>query len=210
MESMRPLTALLTLLMIVSSCATMNEQECLVSDWAAVGYEDGAQGVTSTYFGEYRRACAKHGIAPNFQAWQAGRSDGLVEYCQPTRGFYLGESGRRYNGVCEAALEPAFLDAYSIGSQLYSLRAHVNSINSNINNNTATMERIDARMVESTVLIASDDTPSERRILLLAELAEMSEEKGRLEEEMTFLVKERARAEIELDNYSRSIAAYGY
>ena len=36
------LASLITL--ALSGCATMNEQQCLVSDWRSVGFEDGARG----------------------------------------------------------------------------------------------------------------------------------------------------------------------
>jgi hypothetical protein len=102
----------------VSGCASMNEDQCVTSDWHAVGFEDGANGYSSDRFGTYRKACAKHGITPDFRAYQVGRDEGLVEFCQPSRGYNLGLSGRSYNGVCDVALEEEFLDAYRVGHQL--------------------------------------------------------------------------------------------
>ena len=39
---------LLAIVTLFSGCAGMNEQECLVTDWRTVGYEDGARGVSQT------------------------------------------------------------------------------------------------------------------------------------------------------------------
>ena len=108
----------------LSGCASMSSDECTNSNWRAVGYEDGSRGYTSDRFSNHRKACAKHGVTADFQAYQDGRNQGLVEFCQPGRGFNVGASGGRYNGVCAADLEPRFLEAYRIGYQLYSLRAN--------------------------------------------------------------------------------------
>ncbi len=116
----------------LGGCASMSSEECANSDWIAVGFEDGSRGYSTDRFGKRRKACAKHGITADFQAYQSGRADGLVEFCQPGRGFNLGVSGGHYNGVCDVALEEEFLDAYRVGHQLYGLRSNVNNANSQI------------------------------------------------------------------------------
>ena len=47
----------------LSGCATMSGDECLTSDWNAIGYEDGARGYTADRIGKHRKACAKHGVS---------------------------------------------------------------------------------------------------------------------------------------------------
>ena len=39
---------------LLSGCASMSSEECLATDWSAVGYEDGARGYTSERFGAHR------------------------------------------------------------------------------------------------------------------------------------------------------------
>ena len=169
----------------LSGCAGMSDEECLATDWSAVGYEDGARGFTTERFSRHRTACAKHGITADFGAYQAGRERGLVEYCQPGRGYDIGASGGRYYGVCSADREPDFLDAYNEGYQLYTLRSNVNRANASIN----------AR---------------EQRILLVADLKALSERTGELEAEIQVLYEERARAQAELENYQARVVNYGY
>ena len=101
--------------LVMSGCATMSGDECMATDWSAVGYEDGARGFTTERFSKHRKACAKHGVTADFGAYQSGRDQGLVEYCQPGRGFDVGSNGGRYYGVCSADLEADFLDAYNDG-----------------------------------------------------------------------------------------------
>jgi hypothetical protein len=63
---------------LVSGCASMDEDECRVADWRAIGYEDGVRGVAASHIGERREACAEHGIAPDFAAYRQGRDEGLL------------------------------------------------------------------------------------------------------------------------------------
>ncbi len=201
---------LIALAVILSGCATMNADQCAMSDWHAVGYEDGSRGATSDRFGQYRKACAKHSVAPDFQAYQVGRKEGLVEYCRPSRGFNLGASGGRYNGVCDVALEEEFLDAYRVGSQLYTLRSNVNRVNSAISSREQRIaENVETIAAKQATLIAAETTV-EDRVLILADLKRLSEEQGELEAEIEQLVDERARHETELADYETTVAAYGY
>ena len=201
---------LIALAVIMSGCATMNADQCAMSDWHAVGYEDGSRGYTSDRFGQYRKACARHSVAPDFQAYQVGRKEGLVEFCQPARGFNLGAAGGRYNGVCDVAMEEEFLDAYRVGSQLYTLRSNVNRVNGAISSREQKMEdNVETIAAKQATLIAADTTV-EDRVLILADLKRLSEEQGELEAEIEQLIDERARHETELADYENTVAAYGY
>ncbi len=202
---------LLSLLVIgLGGCATMSGDECATSDWTAVGYEDGSRGYTSERFGKHRKACAKHGITADFQAYQQGRSQGLVEFCQPGRGFNLGVNGGQYNGVCSVDLEADFLDAYRVGQQLYTLRSNVSSANSQIHNKKHELEDIEDQITHNEARLISDQTTTEDRVLLLAELKRLSERTGELEVEIEALIADRARHEQNLQHYEQTVAAYGY
>ncbi len=194
----------------LGGCASMSSEECANSDWVAVGFEDGSRGYSTDRFGSRRKACAKHGITADFQAYQAGRAEGLVEFCQPGRGFNLGVSGGRYNGVCDVALEEEFLDAYRVGHQLYDLRSNVNNANSQIYSRERELDRTKSLIREKELALLSDETETEQRILLLADLIELSERTGQLESEIEALIADRARHEYELHTYEETVAAYGY
>ena len=202
--------ALVLVVAAVSGCASMSSEECVNSDWVAIGYEDGSRGYTADKFGSRRKACAKHGVTADFQAYQSGRAEGLVEFCQPARGFNLGASGGAYNGVCDVALEEEFLDAYRVGAQLYSLRSNVNNANSKIHYKEAELERVRDKIRGKEAELISDDVTVEERVLLLADLKELSERTGELEAEIERLVADRARYEYELRDYESTVAAYDY
>lgn len=77
---------LLVIATTLAGCASMSKDECLVADWQSLGYEDGASGRNASYIGERRKACAKHGVAPNQMAYDTGYSRGILIYCNFDRG----------------------------------------------------------------------------------------------------------------------------
>ena len=194
----------------LGGCASMSADECAMSDWRTIGFEDGAMGYTADRLGNHRKACAKHGVAPDFEAYQAGRSEGLRQFCQPSRGFNLGAGGGRYHGVCPTDLEPDFVDAFNSGHKLYNLRSNVNAANGQINARRAALEKKEKRMLEVEAELIASETTAQDRIMLLVELKELSEEKGQLEAEIVELVEERAIYEQQLAEYEELIADVRY
>ncbi len=194
----------------LSGCATMSADECLTVDWTTVGFEDGSRGYTADRLGSHRKACAKHGVTPDFAAYQRGHGQGVEVFCQPGRAFSYGESGGGYNGVCPADMEPEFLEAYHAGHKLYSMRSSLSSANSMIYAKEAELDSAKKRITSAELELINDDTTSERRVELLAELKDLSERTGELEAEIKQLIADRARIEQELAYYESSIAAYRY
>lgn len=194
----------------VGGCASMSGDECMTSDWGAIGYEDGARGYTTDRFGQHRKACAKHGVTPDFAAYQRGREQGLVEYCQPGRGFEIGSNGGGYSGVCRADLEGDFLDAYNAGYHLHTLQKNVDSASSRINSKERELERIEEEIHDKEAALISDAATTEQRIVLLKELKDLSERTGQLEAEIRELYELRARSQVELENYQVAVIDFGY
>lgn len=194
----------------LSGCATMSADECVTSDWHAIGYEDGARGYTADQLGNRRKACAKHGITPDFESYRAGREEGLRQYCQPSRGFSLGSRGTRYNGVCPGDLEADFVDAYNSGYQLYTLRSNVNRATSQINAKENELENVNEEIRSAEARLISTETTIQDRVLLLADLKELSERTGQLEAEIDDLIEERAAHEQQLAAYQAVLANSGF
>lgn len=199
-----------TVMLGLSGCASMSADECAMSDWRTIGFEDGAQGYTADRLGNHRKACAKHGVAPDFDAYQSGRSEGLRQYCQPSRGFNVGAAGGRYNGVCPGDMEPDFVDAFNSGHQLYNLRASVSSTNYQISAKRAELETAEKRILEAELLLIARDTTTENRILLLAELKELSERTGQLDAQIVELIEDRVVYEQQLAAYEETLANVNY
>jgi len=194
----------------LSGCASMSGDECVTSDWQTIGFEDGSRGYGSERLGEHRKACAKHGVTPDLQAYRAGRDEGLREFCQPARGYNLGSRGGRYNGVCPAEMEGEFVDAYRAGYHLYELQAAVNSANAQISSKQHELDHIQDTVREKEALLIATETTTQDRILVLADLKDLSERTGQLETEIVVLIDDRARHEEQLANYQASVASFGY
>jgi hypothetical protein len=194
----------------LSGCASMSADECVTSDWHAIGFEDGARGYTADQLGNRRKACAKHGITPDFASYQAGREEGLRQYCQPSRGFSLGSGGSRYNGVCPGHMEADFVDAYNSGHQLYTLRSRVNSATNQINAKKRELDKSQDGIRSAEAQLISAETTIQDRILLLADLKELSERTGQLDAEIAELIEERAISEQQLAAYQAVIADAGF
>lgn len=195
-------------ILALGGCASMSSEECVATDWWAVGHEDGARGYTSERFSRHRTACAKHGITADFAAYKEGREQGLIEYCQPGRGYDVGVSGGRYYGVCDADLEPDFLDAYNAGHHLYTLRSNVSRASSRIASKERELESVQDEIRQKEAALIDRETTTEQRILLLADLKELSESKGQIETEIQVLYRERAQFQVELDNYQANTVGY--
>ena len=194
----------------LSVCATMSRDECLTSYWTTIGYEDGVRGYTADRIGRHRKACAKHGVTLDLAAYQSGRDQGLVEYCQPNRGFRIGSRGGHYNNVCSVNLEPDFLDAFNAGHHLYILRSNVRHANFDIDSRRTELNEIKDAIIATELALISSDTTREERLLLLFDLKESSERTGQLEAELEGLYEDRARHEVELEHYQMEVASFGY
>lgn len=118
----------------VSSCASMNKDECVTANWKNIGYGDGAKGQKVTRLSQHTSACAKHGVTPNLAQYNAGRSEGLKQYCTPSTGYNLGVSGKQYNGVCSNHGESQFKDAIAYGLTVNSAQQKVNALRNEYSN----------------------------------------------------------------------------
>jgi len=199
-------TITLAALGAVTGCASMSQDECRMADWYSVGFEDGVRGHGADYIGQHREACAEHGIAPDFQAYQSGRTAGLTEFCQPANGFHIGAGGSKYTGVCPSELEQDFLPAYQDGRHLHLLQSQVNAIDSKIRSNHLKIKNLKKRQSEKEDLVIADGTSKEERILLLKEIWQLAKEQGELGEEIHALEKTRTQREQDLERYRQEVA----
>ncbi|MEZ5893062.1 MAG: DUF2799 domain-containing protein [Parvularculaceae bacterium] len=67
--------ALIGLAVMLGGCAGgLSKEECLVADWRAIGYEDGARGAPASAVSSHRQACArKPASRPTCAGYLAGR-----------------------------------------------------------------------------------------------------------------------------------------
>lgn len=202
--SPRYILALLPLLVLLPGCATMNKSECLTVDWQTVGYEDGAAGRSGDRIAQHRKACAKHGVAPDLSAYQAGREQGLREFCQPQNGFRMGERGADYGGFCPADLARNFEDAYQDGFELYRLRARVSEAASDIAAMRAELQRAQEEMVAASAVVIDANTDKVAKAQALLDVKRLSERRGALKAQIAQREEDYIHFQRDLDNYVAS------
>jgi len=204
--SAKPLAAAAVLLAL-AGCAGMSEQACLTSDWRTVGFEDGSLGRSEATIGNYRKACAEHGVSPDLEAYRAGHADGVQAYCKPGNGFEVGHSGATYQGVCPANLEQDFVAEYNTGRRLHDLEWAVQRIDSQIANNYREQENIRAEITRIGVSMIANDTTTEQRVLMVSRSAELGRRYGELTAQTKSLEDERVVQSIELRDFQQTLAA---
>jgi hypothetical protein len=192
--------------LLVGACASkMSKDECRTVDWRTVGYEDGVAGQPGARIGEHRRACAEHGVTPDLNAYLAGRTSGLREYCQPHNGYRAGANGYTYFDTCPAELAEAFEKAYDEGRALYVRERRVTDTEAQIEDKRREIRRLEDRVAESAFDVIDATATAEERTQAVLDTKQAAERIGRLKTEITELEKERARYQAELDAYRQTV-----
>jgi len=185
----------------LGGCATMNRSECQTVDWRTVGYEDGVTGQAGARIAQHRKACAKHGVTPDLDAYQSGREQGLREYCTAENGFRLGERGAQLPGFCPDERQAAFESAYRDGFQLYQLRASLNQAANSLEAARREQRDIEHQLVELSDLIVAKETETAARAQALIDVKHLAERQGRLKSRIRQLEEERVLRQRDLDDY---------
>lgn len=193
------------MLSALAGCASMSSEECTVGNWYAVGYTDGARGMPVSRFDRYRTDCSAHGVAPDFENYRSGRSEGLQEFCQPERAFDLGSQGRSNPGVCPDSHRDAFAEAFQAGRQLHELRSSLHQVERRLNVKHERYLALQAREHELEAQLISVQPTVEERLQMLLELKNIGEELHTLQEEMFELEDEHAFHQERLAAYEVSL-----
>jgi hypothetical protein len=197
-----------TLLLLATACSSsMSKEECRTVDWRTVGYEDGVAGRAGDRIGEHRRACAEYGVRPDLAAYQAGRTQGLREYCQPHNGYRYGAEGRAYFGACPADLAPAFVEAYDAGHELYVREQRVIDTDASIAYKRREIARLEDSIANAGLTVIDDASTTADRTQAVLDTKQRAERIGRLKSEIAQLQKDRVRYARELETYRATVAA---
>ena len=114
-----PALGILALALGLAGCAGMSPAEraafCQTVDWREYGRNDGLLGVPAAERAHLFAECREIGHPPDVAAYEAGRAEGLAEFCTVESGYEAGRAGRRYRDVCPPELEIGFLQGYEEG-----------------------------------------------------------------------------------------------
>jgi uncharacterized small protein (DUF1192 family) len=198
---------LLSSLLLAGCSATLSKDECRTVDWRTVGYEDGVAGRPGDQIGRHRQACAEHGVTPDLDAYRAGRTEGLREYCQPNNGYRAGASGAVYYDSCPPDLAPAFVASYEAGRELYVLERRVDDADAGIAARRAEIVRLEDAVVRRGFQLVDTNATPEQRTQALLDTKQIGERIGRLKSEIEALEKDRERYARELEAYRATLAS---
>lgn len=197
-------------LLLLGSCATLDKGQCLAGDWEGIGLRDGAAGAGLSRVDEHGKACAPHGVTPDFDAWRRGREQGLLDYCRPHKGFEVGASGYSYAGVCPPDLEGDFLAGYSDGKLVYAARSEVDRAGSEVREAYERAERLEQEMRRQEARLADPNLKPEERESIRASLKRLRDDRAWALDAMERAQWEQRRAQRELDELRARFAAdYG-
>ena len=172
------------ILLLLSGCATLSKNECLNADWYSIGYVDGARGYPVSRIGKHRQACAEYGVKPDFEQYEKGLTAGIVEYCNPRNGYWLGTKGVVYGGVCPKNLEGPFIVAYQQGKNVYEMERQVKTGEKEVKGLYAELENVEREMADDEAELVKDGTGRRRRIRLLDKIKASSEQQKLLQSEI--------------------------
>jgi len=176
-------------LMVMSGCASLDKEECLNADWRTIGYEDGTRGYSGSRIGTHRKACAKHGVAPDLGEYEEGRLMGLREYCTPSNGYRLGTMGKGYNGVCPPDLAPAFRHAIQEGQKLYDLKREAQQQRRELQKAYEDLDALKTELSDKEAELIKSHVSPRRRKQLLDELRILEDEQEALFAEIVEMEK---------------------
>lgn len=116
----------LSLVVLMSGCASMTREQCQSFDPQAQGYADGQKGRTTQNMDQMlstclsgKRAGSIADVAAFKNAYLKAYQKGIAEYCTPANGERVGLLGEGYRGVCPREIEAPFLKEY-----LYALKQY--------------------------------------------------------------------------------------
>lgn len=161
---------IITMIISISSCATLSKGECIEADWYEIGIRDGSNGKPRSVLDNHREACKKHGVAPNREQYYSGRNIGIKSYCTPENGFLIGKKGEYYKQVCPLHLDRGFLNSYKLGKEIY-------DINRDIVKAESRLEKLEKELDRK-------ETRKERRIKIREEIRVLDRKHRELREQL--------------------------
>ncbi|WP_339931425.1 DUF2799 domain-containing protein [uncultured Brevundimonas sp.] len=189
--------------LMLGSCATMSEDQCLAGDWGNQGYADGRSGQPVSRLESHTEACAKYGVVPDAPSYYSAREDGLREYCTPARGFQVGREGSGYADVCPPQLEADFLPAYRDGQIVYAAEQALSSARSSVSSLGSRAEDLDDKIRAKRAEMRADGLTDEQREQIRNRI-------GEIRREREGVLRDWRRAQDEVDDAERRVRDVHY
>jgi hypothetical protein len=206
--------------LVMSGCATMNEQECLTANWESVGYSDGRAAKEANQLDKHRATCIEHGVAADRSAYDRGYNTGIHTLCSEDTAFTFGTDGKSVPAACPADLMPTLIAANQLGMEKRARKTALGHNILTINIQIAELEQKIEQLNEearqkgsskeqSEYAAAHDNASKLDKLLYLGnakllkhEISEHQEEIQQLEDQKSLLVEQRLAMQQEIDELS--------
>lgn len=152
---------------VLSSCATLNEDQCKVADWNVLGQQDGSNGYAQTYVAEHEKACTQFGVFVDRVAWQNGWTQGIRQHCTFDNGISRGQTGRTASQSCPPDLASDYLAGHNAGSAVKRADDKVANAQRRIDASIKALAAAQTPEARATALVEAERARSD---LLLAQL----------------------------------------
>lgn len=157
-------------MLVLTGCATLNEDECRTTDWREQGLADGRAGHPATRLAEHHKACVEYKIVPDDGAYREGRKVGLEDYCVLGNAVREGSAGRRYQGVCPPAIDRDFRDLNYAAYAVQDLRSD--------------LKRVDGQIDGLERKLRDDKTSDKRRVQIRDEIRTLDRQREQLHDDL--------------------------
>ncbi len=204
-------SAALALTLATSGCGnrqSLSQHQCAAGDWQTVGLLDGRSGYDQTRLLVHQNSCGPHGVVPDSNAYRLGWQEGIHSYCDPQRGYDLGQRGKAHPNVCPSELRREFRESYDDGRSLYLARGAVARLERLLDQNEARLQNIDGEIIDATSAQLDPTLTAKERVDLLAETKALLQEKEQLRESLPPLAEDLAQARSRLATLEAGQASY--
>jgi len=120
----------LMLFILVTSCATLSENDCKNGNWKLIGKKDGISGKPLKVISQHQEACSPYKVKVDTKEYESGRKEGLVTYCKSENGYQEGLAGHTCHNVCTSK---EFIKKYKIGHKIFDLKKEISDYQKEIN-----------------------------------------------------------------------------
>ncbi|CAM5179958.1 DUF2799 domain-containing protein [Alishewanella longhuensis] len=170
---------LVSVLLTLSGCATLDQAGCLNADWRTLGFEDGLKGRNESHIRHYRQDCAKHGVTPDLDSYRAGHYEGSVQFCTAKNGFLQGMENLTYQNSCPAEFTDAFMLGYRDGQSVYQARSTLDNARVELRQLTSDITDLEKQISALNEKLVADGLSREQRVSIRDELAKSNEALGK-------------------------------
>ena len=172
-------SVLVSVLLGLSGCATLDQAGCLNADWRTLGFEDGLKGRNESHIRHYRQDCAKHGVTPDLDSYRAGHYEGSVQFCTAKNGFLQGMDNVTYQNSCPAEFTDAFMRGYRDGQSVYQARSAFDTARAELRQLTSDITDLERQISTLNEKLVAEGLSREQRVTIRDELAKSNETLGK-------------------------------